>query len=74
MQSFPALEPCDFTVQGIGWKESAADIVLSNIGWVSITAGYQADALVRAYTPNARGMVMREPALLPTCVNQRGMW
>jgi len=72
MASFPDLQGVGFTITGIGWRESAADIVLSNIGWVSVTAGQQADVQVTAYTPNGKGLLMREPALLPTSVNQRG--
>lgn len=74
MASFPGLQGQDFTITGIGWKESAADIVLSNVGWVSITAGQQADVQITAYTPNGVGIVLREPALLPTSVTQRGIW
>lgn len=73
MASFPSLQGRDFTVTGIGWRQSAADIVLSNIGWVAVTAGQQANVQVTAYTPNGVGLVLREPAVLPTSVNQRGI-
>ena len=72
MAKFPKLESHDFSVTGIGWKESAADIVLSNVGWVAVTAGVGSEVSVRAYTPNAIGLNLREPALLPTSVRQRG--
>ena len=32
MKTFPALKPVDMQVTGMGWKESAADILFSSAG------------------------------------------
>ena len=32
MKTFPALKPVDMHVTGMGWKESAADILFSSAG------------------------------------------
>ena len=72
MASFPKLESRDFSFTAIGWKESAADVVLSNIGWVAVTGGSGSEVSLKAYTPSAVGLDLREPALLPTSVRQRG--
>jgi len=72
METFPRLKSQDFTVKGVGWDTSAADVVLSNIGWVSVTAGSGSLVSLKAHTPNGIGLDIREPALLPTSVNKRG--
>ena len=72
METFPPLGSQDFTIKGIGWDTSAADIVLSSVGWVSVTAGAGSLVTLKAHTPNAVGLDMRQPALLPTSVQRRG--
>ena len=72
METFPPLGSQDFTIQGIGWDTSAADVVLSSVGWVSVTAGVGSLVTVKAHTPNAVGLYIRQPALLPTSVQRRG--
>ena len=72
MESFPPLGSQDFTIKGIGWDTSAADVVLSSVGWVSVTAGVGSLVTVKAHTPNAVGLYIRQPALLPTSVQRRG--
>ena len=74
METFPQLKSQDFTVQGIGWDVCAADLVLSNIGWVSVTAGIGSLVLLKAHTPNGIGLDIREPALLPASVTRRGQY
>ena len=74
MVIFPKLKSRDFTVTGKGWKESVADVILSNIGWIAVTVGAGSKVTLRAYTPNGLGLDMREPALLPTSVTQRGQF
>ncbi|XP_064630027.1 nitric oxide-associated protein 1-like [Lineus longissimus] len=68
----PPLTGQDFDVTGINWKESAADVVLSSAGWVSVTTGFQRVAHLRCFTPGEKGLCIRKPALLPFAVNQRG--
>lgn len=72
METFPPLGSQDFTIKGIGWDTSAADVVLSSVGWVSVTAGVGSLVTVKAHTPNAVGLHLRQPALLPTSVQRRG--
>ena len=74
METFPQLKSQDFTVQGIGWDVCAADLVLSNIGWVSVTAGIGSVVLLKAHTPNGIGLDIREPAVLPASVTRRGQY
>ena len=59
-------------VNGEGWRHSAADVVLSSAGWVSVTLGKDQKAELLAYTPGGRGIFVRRPALFPAAVNERG--
>ena len=72
METFPQFKSQDFNVKGIGWDTCAADVLLSNIGWVSVTAGVGSLVSLKAHTPNGIGLDIREPALLPTSVTKRG--
>ena len=72
METFPRFKSEDFTVEGIGWDSCAADVVLSNVGWVAVTAGSGSLVSLRAHTPDGIGLDKREPALLPTIVTKRG--
>lgn len=68
----PPMVGKEFTIQGEGWQESAADVVLSSIGWVSVTAGNGRSVSVTAYTPGGKGCLLRNPSLLKYAVNLRG--
>mgnify|MGYP007058310432 FL=1 len=72
MEIFPSFKSEEFTVKGLGWDTCAADVVLSNLGWVAVTAGSGSIVSLRAHTPNGIGIDIREPALLPTIVSRRG--
>ena len=72
MDEFPELRGRVLKLTGLEWKRSAADVILSNIGWIAVTAGSGSVVTLRAYTPNGAGLYLREPALLPTSVRQRG--
>ncbi|XP_072026715.1 nitric oxide-associated protein 1-like [Amphiura filiformis] len=72
MKSFPALESFDMDVKGIGWKESAADILFSSAGWASVTAGGGMEVKLRAYTPGGNGCLLRQPSLLPYAILMKG--
>ena len=74
MEIFPSFKSEEFTVKGLGWDTCAADVVLSNLGWVAVTAGSGSVVSLRAHTPNGIGIDIREPALLPTIVSRRGKW
>jgi len=47
-------------------------VVLSSAGWVAVTVGEGNDLTLKAYTPLGKGIHVREPALFPEAVNQRG--
>lgn len=51
---------------------SVADIVFSSAGWASITLEPDDECMVRAFTPQACGLFMRTPAILPHAVRLRG--
>lgn len=72
IEVFPSLDSQQFSVHGLGWKHSAADVVLSSAGWVAVTIGHSKEAILRAYTPLGKGIYVRKPSLFPEEVNQRG--
>lgn len=72
LERWPNLVPKEFTLNTTGWERSCADIVLSTAGWASITGGPDSKCIVRAYTPEARGLYQRNPPLLPRAVKLRG--
>ncbi|KAK7793917.1 hypothetical protein R5R35_011850 [Gryllus longicercus] len=63
--------PQPFEVTGIG-RESAADVVLSSAGWIAVTPEEGFTCVLRAWTPFARGIHFRQPALLRFSVCLRG--
>jgi GTPase SAR1 family protein len=72
LNSLPSLIGREFTVCGIGSNDCAADIVLSSLGWVSVTGSVGQEVTLRAYTPAGLGCHLRTPALLQYAVNLRG--
>lgn len=52
------------------WK-GCGDVVLSSLGWVCITA-QRGEVRLRAYTPEGRGLFLRQPPILPFCAQLRG--
>lgn len=71
-QYWPPLAPIEVDVKGITFKHSAADIVLSSAGWVSVTADRDRECVLRAFTPEGRGLFVRQPCVLPFAVNLKG--
>ena len=51
---------------------SICDIVLSSAGWLSLTMPNGSECVVKAYTPEGRGIHLRQPPLLPRAVLFRG--
>lgn len=72
LETWPRLQPKEFTIDTIGWEESAVDIVCSNAGWVSVTSGADMKCIVRAFTPEGRGLFLRDPPMLPYAIRLRG--
>lgn len=69
---FPPLVSQDISIAGAGWKRSAADVVLSSVGWVAVTIGEDEALALRAHTPKGKGIYVRRPPLFEEAVNQRG--
>jgi hypothetical protein len=59
-----------FTAQGDGWKHACVDIVLSGLGWVSLTG--VGTIRVRIWAPRGVGVFTRE-ALMPFEVKNSGV-
>lgn len=49
-----------------------SDILLSSSGWVGITCDDKKEAHFRAWTPEARGIFVRDPSLIPYGVKLKG--
>jgi hypothetical protein len=69
---FPPLTSQDVLITGSGWKQSAADVVLSSAGWVAVTAEKGIEIALKAHTPQGKGIYTRQPALFDDAVNERG--
>jgi hypothetical protein len=54
-------EQHEIVVEGMGWKEAAADIALTGLGWVAVTGAGQ--ALVRVSVPKGIGVSLRPPLM-----------
>ncbi|XP_063732244.1 LOW QUALITY PROTEIN: nitric oxide-associated protein 1 [Eleginops maclovinus] len=72
MKDFPPLVPQDFSLQGVGFKEAAADLKLSSAGWVAVTAAPGDQLTLRLHGPADAAFSLRTPPLLPHLVNLKG--
>ncbi|XP_017883737.1 nitric oxide-associated protein 1 [Ceratina calcarata] len=63
LKKWPKLLSKEFKMTGI-YRESAADVVLSSSGWIAVTPQENDNVLLRAWTPQGRGIHLRSPALL----------
>lgn len=72
LEQWPKLLPNEMTLECIGWEESCADVVLSNAAWASVTGGADTRCVLRAFTPEGRGIYVRNPPMLPFAVRLRG--
>lgn len=59
----------EYHIRSGSWDTGAADVVLSSIGWALINIAPDQDCIVRAYTPEGRGIFLRKPPLLPFAKN-----
>jgi hypothetical protein len=48
-------------IQGMGWKEAAADISLTGLGWVAVTG--PGDAKIKISVPKGIGVLVRPPLM-----------
>jgi hypothetical protein len=72
LQSFPPLEGVELQVDGRSSYESSCDVVLSSAGWISCAPRVADIYKVKAWTPNGRGIFVREPPFLPHAIQLRG--
>ncbi|XP_035730961.1 nitric oxide-associated protein 1-like [Vespa mandarinia] len=72
LKVWPPLQSKQFEITGINETESAADIVLSNAGWIAVTPKENEKVKLQGWTPCARGIHLRTPALLKKSVTLRG--
>ncbi|XP_024869274.1 nitric oxide-associated protein 1 [Temnothorax curvispinosus] len=72
LKHWPALGSKEMEVTGIGNNESIADVILSSAGWIAIAAEEAERVLLRAWSPQGRGLHLRTPALLRKSVALRG--
>ena len=49
------------TVEGTGWKEAAADIALTGLGWVAVTGA--GSATIKVSVPSSVGISLRPPLM-----------
>uniref|UniRef100_A0A158R4G9 G domain-containing protein n=1 Tax=Syphacia muris TaxID=451379 RepID=A0A158R4G9_9BILA len=54
-----------------GMEAGAADLVLSSIGWVCVTAN-RGTVTIEGLTPAGKGLALRTPPILPYCAALRG--
>ncbi|XP_014483268.1 PREDICTED: nitric oxide-associated protein 1 [Dinoponera quadriceps] len=72
LKHWPALGSKEMEVTGIGKNISVADVVLSSAGWMAISTEKDYRVLLRAWSPQGRGLHLRTPALLMKSVGLRG--
>ncbi|KAK2890913.1 hypothetical protein Q8A67_013556 [Cirrhinus molitorella] len=72
MKTFPPLIAQDFELQGQGSNTAITDIKISSAGWVAVTAAIEDQLLLRTHAPEAAGLCLRTPPLLPHVVNLKG--
>lgn len=73
LENFPKLKSSDdIELEGIHHNVNCSDILLSSIGWFSAALPTNKKAIFRTWTPDARGIVVRRPALIPYGINLRG--
>lgn len=61
MEQLGEFETHVIDVQGAGWKEAAADITLTGLGWVAVTGA--GTATVRVSVPKGVGVSLRPPLM-----------
>nr|CAD2202996.1 unnamed protein product [Meloidogyne enterolobii] len=75
LNKFPKLEYKDFLIENDFYLEDdergIADIVLSSLGWVLVTTKMSC-INIRAWTPSGRGLITRQPPILPYAAAYRG--
>ena len=61
MDALGEFESHEINVEGMGWKEAAADVVIMGLGWVAVTGA--GTASVRISVPRGVGVSLRPPLM-----------
>ncbi|XP_039765886.1 nitric oxide-associated protein 1 [Pararge aegeria] len=72
LRNWPGLKHKQYEFTGEGPKFCCGDIVLSSIGWVSVTVKKGSHCSIAAWTPEGRGIHKRHPSVLPYSINLKG--
>lgn len=74
LKNWPGLKKHEEVLEcvGEGPKICSGDIVMSSIGWVSVTGKKGSKSKVAAWTPEGRGVHLRRPPVLPFAINLKG--
>ncbi len=72
LKDFPDLECKDLEVDGIDLKTASCEVVLSSAGWVTLTPNMGQMCRLRAWTPEGRGIFVRDPPFLPFATQLKG--
>ena len=73
LDKWPELEASEeIIVSGKEKYITACDVVLSSAGWIGINLPKESQGHFIAWTPEKRGIFVREPSLLPSGMNLKG--
>ena len=72
LKDFPELKGKTMLIDGVGTNESSCDVVFSSAGWLSLTPRVGQIYKVQAWTPDGRGLTIRDPPFLPEASRLKG--
>ncbi|OTF69301.1 hypothetical protein BLA29_009380, partial [Euroglyphus maynei] len=72
LKYWPRLSPKEIELELLGWQQCTADIVLSSAGWISVTGNVDSKCILKTFTPDGRGIYVRQPPILPYAIRLRG--
>lgn len=72
LEKWPKLDSKEIVVMGKEKYITACDVVLSSAGWIGVNLPRESEAHFVAWTPEKRGIYVREPSLLEHGMNLKG--
>lgn len=74
LAKWPKLEAAydKIVVEGVEKHITVCDIIMSSAGWIGITLPRGVSAVFKAWTPEKRGIHVRNPSILPNGLSLRG--
>lgn len=72
LKDFPPLKGQEFVVDSVSIFEATCDVVLSSAGWIMPSPKVGVMAKVKAWTPDGKGLYLRDPPFLPYAQKLRG--